>query len=122
MAEATKELNTTPQARKCCVTDCLSTVARTRFDQRTLTAQAAVLNALGDEARLKMVMLLAQHESLCVCEIQQAFDLGQPTISHHLRVLRDAGLVDVQRKGIWAYYSLQHDVIKELLREFVGLA
>jgi ArsR family transcriptional regulator len=100
----------------------MSTVAATRFDEVEVATHAAVLDALGDEIRLKMVRLLAQHEALCVCELQQAFDVGQPTVSHHLKVLRDAGLVEVRRRGTWAYYSLRRETIKDLLRDLVGLA
>lgn len=110
-----------PVARKCCATDCMTTVAETRFNEAEVATRSGTLDALGDDIRLKMVKLLAQHESLCVCEIQQAFDIGQPTISHHLKVLRDAGLVDVQRRGTWAYYTLQRNAIKDLLRELVAL-
>lgn len=67
-----------------------------------------------------MIKLLAQHEALCVCEIQEAFDVGQPTISHHLRILRDAGVVDVERRGTWAYYSLRREALKDLTKELVA--
>ncbi len=101
--------------RKCCDDECMSTVARTTFDDAKVATVAAILEALGDETRLKMVQLLAGHDSLCVCELQQAFDLGQPTISHHLRILREAGLVDVVRRGTWAYYSLRRDTMMQLI-------
>jgi ArsR family transcriptional regulator len=103
------------------VTDCTSVVAATRFDDKEIAARAHSLEAAGDEIRLKIIRLLGRHESLCVCEIQQAFDVGQPTISQHLKILREAGLVDVQRKGTWAYYSLRRDAIKDLLQELIGL-
>jgi ArsR family transcriptional regulator len=100
----------------------MSTVARTTFDDVKVTRVAAILAALGDETRLKMVQLLGGHDALCVCELQQAFDLGQPTISHHLRILREAGLVDVVRRGTWAYYSLRRDAVKHLARNLVEAA
>lgn len=81
-----------------------------------------VLAALGDETRLKMIRLLAGHDSLCVCELQAAFDLGQPTISHHLRILREAGVVDVLRRGTWAYYSLRRDALDSLGRRLLEAA
>jgi len=102
--------------RKCCDDDCMATVASTRFDERAIQGPSMVFSALGDEIRLKIIHLLAQHEALCVCELQQAFDVEQPTISHHLRILRDANLVDVQRRGTWAYYSLRRDALKKLTR------
>ncbi|MDR7518308.1 MAG: metalloregulator ArsR/SmtB family transcription factor [Armatimonadota bacterium] len=108
-------------ARRCCATDCASVIARTAFHEADITARAASLTALADPTRLTIVELLARHESLCVCEIQQAFDLSQPTVSHHLKILRDAGLVDVERRGTWAYYSLRRDGIKDLLQDLVSL-
>lgn len=111
---------TIPITRSCCDPDCLSTVAQTRFDEGEIAQRAARLSALGDEIRLKMIRLLAQHDALCVCELQGAFEIAQPTISHHLRILRDAGLVDVERRGIWAYYSIRRDALKEVIQELVS--
>ena len=111
-----------PALRKCCDDQCMRTVARTTFDEAKVVQVATVLAALGDETRLKMVQLLAGHESLCVCELQQAFALGQPTISHHLRILRQANLVEVVRRGTWAYYSLRRDAMKHLVRDLVEAA
>lgn len=105
---------TLPIVRSCCGPDCGAAVAKTKFDSRAVQRQASALQALGDETRLKMIQLLARHESLCVCEVQAAFDLGQPTVSHHLKILRDAGLVDVERRGKWAYYALRRDALKDL--------
>ena len=100
--------------RRCCDDGCMATVAGTHFNETEIHEQTAALDALGDEIRLKMIRLLAQHDALCVCELEQAFEVEQPTISHHLKVLREAGLVDVQRRGRWAYYSLRKDVLKRL--------
>jgi ArsR family transcriptional regulator len=98
----------------------MSQVAGTKFDDAAINTRSGQFNALGDEIRLKMIKLLAQHDALCVCEIQEAFDVGQPTISHHLRILRDAGVVDVERRGTWAYYSLRRDTLKDLTQELVA--
>ena len=66
----------------------------------------AVLKALADPTRLEMYRLIAgQPSGLCACDVVDRFDLAQPTIAHHLKVLRDAGLVTVSRVGIWAYYA-----------------
>lgn len=108
-------------ARSCCSSSCAEEVARTRFDDERLTAQEQRLAALADPTRLRVVNLLARHDALCVCEIEAAFDLGQPTISHHLRILRDAGLVNVARRGTWAYYSLFRPAVKELVGDFLAL-
>jgi len=76
-----------------------------------VTANARLLSALADTTRLGIVSLLAgADEPVCVCEIVPRFDLGQPTISHHLRVLREARLVDCEKRGLWVYYWLNRDV------------
>ena len=68
-------------------------------------ALAARLKALADPTRLRMLDLLAQQaEPLCVCDITPQFKQNQPTISHHLRLLREAGLIDCEKRGIWAFY------------------
>jgi ArsR family transcriptional regulator len=66
----------------------------------------SVFRALGDPTRLDVYRLIAaQAEPLCVCDIVARFEVSQPTISHHLRILRQAGLVTVSRRGVWAYYA-----------------
>lgn len=112
---------TIPLQRRCCDDACMATVAATRFDEAEIQGHAAAFDALGDEIRLKMIRLLAQHDALCVCELQQAFDIEQPTISHHLKVLRDANLVEVERRGTWAYYSLRRDALKGLTRDLLDV-
>jgi ArsR family transcriptional regulator len=69
---------------------------------------ARVFKALGDPVRLRLVSLIGAHQGgqVCVCELGTAFDLTQPTISHHLKVLREAGIVDCERRGTWVYYWL----------------
>jgi ArsR family transcriptional regulator len=68
---------------------------------------AIYLKALADPMRLRILDLLAQQTApLCVCDITDTFDLGQPTISHHLRILRQAGLIAGKKEGIWVYYWL----------------
>lgn len=69
------------------------------------TTLAERLKTLADPTRLRMLDLLAnQSEALCVCNITEQFPIHQPTISHHLRLLRDACLVDCEKRGVWAYY------------------
>ncbi len=66
----------------------------------------AAFRALGDVTRLEIFRLLAaQREPVCVCDVVDRFDVSQPTISHHLRILREAGLVTVSRRGVWAWYA-----------------
>lgn len=66
----------------------------------------SVFRALGDPTRLDVYRLIAaQPDPICVCDIVARFDVSQPTISHHLKILREAGLVAVSRRGVWAYYA-----------------
>src|SRR5437764_329429 len=75
--------------------------------ERQRAEVVAVFHALGDATRLEIFRLIAsQAAPICVCDITARFDVTQPTISHHLRVLREAGLVAVSRRGIWAYYAV----------------
>ena len=80
---------------------------------------AATFKALGDPTRVAIVNRLTTAEAVCVCDLTAAFDLSQPTISHHLKILRDAGLVESERRGTWAYYRLVPDAI-DALREVFG--
>ena len=74
-----------------------------------------VAKALGDPIRMQLVDVLRKHAGkVCVCELVPLFDLSQPTISHHLKVLRDAGLVGSERRGLWAYYYVEDDALEEL--------
>ena len=78
--------------------------------------QAATLfKALGNPVRLQMVELLSRYGGqVCVCDIERQFALSQPTISHHLKVLRQAGVVDCEQKGLWVYYYLRTEAIDAL--------
>ena len=83
-----------------------------------LRAHAGLFKALGDPTRLEIVGMLADAGGeLCVCEIEPRFDLSQPTISHHLRLLREAGIVRAQRRGSWVYYAIDPEAI-ETIRTF----
>lgn len=78
-----------------------------------VTDQVKLMAAMSDATRLQIVAMLAQQdEPLCVCDIQGNFQLGQPTISHHLKVLRDAKLVTWEKRGLWVYYSLDHATLE----------
>ena len=87
-----------------------------------LRGYAGRFKALSDETRLEMLGLLAAAEghSLCSCHIEERFDLSQPTISHHLKVLREAGLVTSERRGSWVYYALDRRALR-FLKEFRSL-
>lgn len=71
----------------------------------------SVYKALGDPTRVQILhMLKAASEPICVCDFTAAFDLGQPTVSHHLARLRAAGFIDGFKRGVWAFYRLRHDM------------
>ena len=89
------------RAASCCG---LATSPVTAADAERL---APMFKALGDPVRLQMVSMIAAKPELCVCEITPAFDLSSGTISHHLKTLREAGLVDCERRGTYVYYWLQ---------------
>lgn len=78
------------------------------IDETSAAGLAQVFKALGDPVRLRLVSLIGAREGgeVCVCDLTSAFDLSQPTISHHLKVLREAGLIDSERRGTWVYYRL----------------
>jgi ArsR family transcriptional regulator, arsenate/arsenite/antimonite-responsive transcriptional repressor len=75
---------------------------------------AAVFKALSDPTRVAIVSRLASGEQCCVCDLTDAFELSQPTVSHHLKILRDAGLVEAERRGTFAYYWLVPEAIERL--------
>ena len=75
---------------------------------------AARFKALADPTRVAIVNQLSAAEEVCVCNLVDAFDLSQPTISHHLKVLREAGLVESSRRGTWAYYRLVPEALAAL--------
>lgn len=93
--------NEEPTRDACCA-------ARPRVLSETparLVTLAERLKALSDPTRLRLLTMLAERdESLCVCELTEQFDLHQPTISHHIRILKDAGLVAGEKRGVWSYY------------------
>jgi ArsR family transcriptional regulator len=75
---------------------------------------AARFKALADPTRVAIVNCLSTAEEVCVCNLTATFDLSQPTISHHLKILREAGLVEFTRRGTWAYYRLVPEAIDAL--------
>jgi ArsR family transcriptional regulator len=88
---------------------------------RATKPYARLFKALGDETRLEMLGLLAAAGTeLCACDVEAHFELSQPTISHHLKILREAGLVTAERRGTWVYYALDKSTLR-LLPEFHAL-
>jgi ArsR family transcriptional regulator len=75
---------------------------------------APMFKALGDPVRLRLMSLIAATSEACVCDLTDAFEVSGPTISHHLRVLREAGLVDSERRGTWVYYRVRPEACRQL--------
>lgn len=75
-----------------------------------------LLKALADPVRLRLLSLVAAHEGgeACVCDLNEAFELSQPTISHHLKVLHEAGLVERTKRGTWVYYAVRRDALADV--------
>ena len=76
---------------------------------------AVAARALGDPVRLQIIDVLHHHAgAVCVCELNDLFELSQSTVSHHLKVLRDAGIVDYEKRGVWAFYYVKRELVDEL--------
>ncbi len=96
---------------------CCPSANDTKDGQRPFLAQAAkAFRALGDETRLAILALLRDRGRLCACEFLGCCSLSQPTLSHHLKVLREAGLVKAEKHGLWVHYSLNQAAVDELKR------
>jgi ArsR family transcriptional regulator, arsenate/arsenite/antimonite-responsive transcriptional repressor len=94
---------------------CCEPVAYPDVEREQAVRMAKVAKALGDPIRLQLVDVLRRHAGkVCVCELVPLFDISQPTLSHHLKRLREAGLVDSERRGLWAYYYVLPDAMDEL--------
>lgn len=91
-------------------------IAAGAMDSDRAGVLARIFKALADPVRLRILSLIAGHEGgeCCVCEISPAFEISQPTISHHLRTLREAGLLDCERRGTWVYYWVVPAALEQL--------
>jgi ArsR family transcriptional regulator len=99
-----------PNGRPCCEPVVYPDIERAQAER-----MAEVAKALGDPVRMQLVDVLRQHAGkVCVCELVPLFDLSQPTVSHHLKKLRDAGIVGSEREGLWAYYYVKPEALEEL--------
>ncbi|WP_405797661.1 ArsR/SmtB family transcription factor [Streptomyces sp. NBC_01506] len=87
---------------------CCPTLLSAPLDEETAAELAPVFKALGDPVRLRLLSMIASRAGgeICVCDLTPAFDLSQPTISHHLKLLKQAGLIASERRGTWVYYRL----------------
>jgi|SRR5687767_10453803 ArsR family transcriptional regulator, arsenate/arsenite/antimonite-responsive transcriptional repressor len=113
----TVQLEMAPKVKRPVGEPCCEPLVHPRVDRHEAERLADVARALSDPIRVQLVDVLRRHAGkVCVCELTPLFDVSQPTVSHHLKVLRDAGLVDVERRGLWAYYYVIPDNLKELNR------
>jgi ArsR family transcriptional regulator, arsenate/arsenite/antimonite-responsive transcriptional repressor len=94
---------------------CCEPVVYPDVDRDRAARMAQVAKALADPIRLQLVDVLRKHAGrVCVCELVPLFDVSQPTLSHHLKKLRETGLVDSERRGLWAYYYVIPDALEDL--------
>jgi ArsR family transcriptional regulator len=110
------DLEFTPKTKRPAGERCCEPVAYPEVDRERATRLAAIAKALGDPVRLQLVDVLRKHAGkVCVCELVPLFGVSQPTVSHHLKVLREAGIVGAERRGLWAYYFVIPGALEELL-------
>jgi ArsR family transcriptional regulator len=109
------DLELAPKTKRPAGTACCVPVVYPDVDRDQATRIAEVAKALGDPVRVQLIDVLRNHAGkVCVCELVPLFDLSQPTVSHHLKVLRQAGLVGSERQGLWAYYYVIPDALAGL--------
>ena len=95
--------------------DCCRPLGAATLSDEEAGATAALFRVLADPARVKIVNLLATTaEPVCACEFEPALRLSQPTVSHHLKRLTEAGLLEREQRGKWAYFSLKRDAVEKL--------
>jgi ArsR family transcriptional regulator, arsenate/arsenite/antimonite-responsive transcriptional repressor len=94
---------------------CCAPLAAPVLDEQEAQATAELFKALADPARVRIVNTLATNsDPVCVCDLIEPLGLAQPTVSHHMKKLLDAGLVDREQRGKWAYFSLKRDAVQKL--------
>jgi len=109
------DLERAPKRKRPAGEPCCEPVVYPDVERAQAERMATIAKALADPVRLQLVDVLRKHAGkVCVCELVPLFDLSQPTVSHHLKVLRQAGLVDSERHGLWAYYYVIPDALEEL--------
>ena len=109
------DLELAPKQKRPAGERCCEPVVYPDVEREQAQRMATIAKALGDPVRLQLVDVLRRHAGeVCVCELVPLFDLSQPTVSHHLKVLRDAGVVGSERRGLWAYYFVIPEALEEL--------
>ncbi len=109
------DLELAPKRKRPAGEPCCEPVVYPDIERAQAERLGRVAKALGDPIRMQLVDVLRKHAGqVCVCELVPLFDLAQPTVSHHLKVLREAGIVGSERRGLWAYYHVNPDALEEL--------
>ncbi len=109
------DLELTPKTKRAPGEPCCEPVVYPDVEREAAERIAVIAKALGDPVRLQLVDVLRKHAGkVCVCELVPLFDVQQSTLSHHLKKLRDAGIVDSERQGLWAYYYVKPEALREL--------
>jgi ArsR family transcriptional regulator len=109
------DMELAPKQKRAAGERCCEPVVYPDVERARAQRMATIAKALGDPVRLELVDVLRRHAGkVCVCELVPLFDLSQPTVSHHLKVLREAGIVGSERAGLWAYYYVIPDALEEL--------
>lgn len=95
---------------------CCSPLSREPLSKSQAEQIAPLLKALADPVRLRLMSMVASHVGgeACVCDLTEGFDLSQPTISHHLKVLHEVGLLDRSKRGVWVYYRARSEALAEV--------
>jgi ArsR family transcriptional regulator len=108
-------LELAPKTKRPVGEPCCAAIVAPDVDRDAAVRLATIAKALADPTRLQLVDVLRKHAGeVCVCELQPLFDINQSTLSEHLKKLRDAGIVGVERRGLWAYYYVIPDAVEEL--------
>src|SRR5919202_257585 len=109
------DLQLAPKQKRPAGEPCCDPVVYPDVERLEAERMASIAKALSDPIRVQLVDVLRKHAGkVCVCELVPLFELSQPTVSHHLKVLREAGIVDSERRGLWAYYYVLPEAMKEL--------
>jgi ArsR family transcriptional regulator len=109
------DLQLAPKQKRPAGEPCCDPVVYPDVERVEAERMATIAKALGDPIRLQLVDVLRKHAGqVCVCELVPLFNISQPTLSHHLKKLRDAGIVDCERRGLWAYYYVVPEALEEL--------
>ncbi|SNS87000.1 transcriptional regulator, ArsR family [Geodermatophilus pulveris] len=101
---------------------CCTPLTGTAMSEEQARSVALLLKALADPVRLRLVSLIASGErgEACVCDLNEAFDLTQATISHHLKVLHSAGVLDREKRGVWVYYAVRPEALSAVATVFAA--